>query len=100
AHSLLENARVNAFSLRSTVALVVATALPLAGSDAAPKPAVKGIKTIDQGGNDSRLKGYFTPEGIKVEIVAEEPVIVNPVGMTCGDDGTPYVLQWRSRLGE
>jgi putative membrane-bound dehydrogenase-like protein len=58
-----------------------------------PKPA--WLKIIDQGGNDPRLKGYFTPEGIKLEIVAEEPLVLNPVGMTFADDGTPFVLEWR-----
>src|SRR6516225_3503414 len=58
-----------------------------------PKPA--WLKIIDQGGNDPRLKGYFTPEGIKLEIVAQEPAITNPVGMAFGDDGTPFVLEWR-----
>src|SRR5262249_42010099 len=41
-----------------------------------------------------RLKGYVTPEGLKVEIVAEEPTVINPVGMTFGLDGTLYVLEW------
>jgi quinoprotein glucose dehydrogenase len=49
---------------------------------------------VDQGQFDPRLKGYFTPEGLKVEIVAEAPAVVNPVGMTFGDDGTLYVLEW------
>ncbi len=60
----------------------------------APRPAPKWLKWIDQGTNDPRLKGYFTPEGIKVEIVAEAPVVINPVGMTFGEDGTPYVIEW------
>jgi putative membrane-bound dehydrogenase-like protein len=63
------------------------------------KPAPKWLKIIDQGTNDPRLKGYFTPEGIKVEIVADYPTVVNPVGMTFGEDGTPYVLEWRPDIG-
>ena len=47
---------------------------------------------IDQGANDPRLKGYMTPEGIKVEIVAEAPTVGVPTAMTFADDGTPYVL--------
>jgi len=64
------------------------------------KLAAKALKIIDQGVNDPRLKGYFTPEGLKVEIVAEEPVVVNPVGLAFGDDGTPYVLEWRPSPGD
>src|SRR5262249_18998248 len=40
-----------------------------------PRPAPKWLKIIDQGANDPRLKGYFTPEGLKVEIVADAPVV-------------------------
>jgi hypothetical protein len=49
---------------------------------------------IDQGERDARLKGYFTPEGVKVEIVAEAPVVVNPVALTFAADGTLYVMEW------
>ncbi len=67
-----------------------------------PLPAwLKGKgKFIDQEIYDKRLKGYLTPEGIKVQIVAEAPTVVNPVGMTFGVDGTPYVLEWRPSPGD
>jgi putative membrane-bound dehydrogenase-like protein len=65
-----------------------------------PRPSPKWLKIIDQGANDPRLKGYFTPEGLKVEIVADAPTVVNPVGMTFADDGTPYVLEWRPSPGD
>ncbi len=55
---------------------------------------------IDQGKNDLRLKGLMTPPGIKVEIVADFPTVVNPVGMTFADDGTPYVLEWLPSTGD
>jgi quinoprotein glucose dehydrogenase len=60
--------------------------------ESTPKPAPSWVKIIDQGANDARLKGYKTPEGVKVEIIAENPVVVNPTGMTFADDGAPYVL--------
>src|SRR4051794_7492764 len=59
-----------------------------------PRPAPAWLKLIDQGANDPRLKGYLTPEGVKVEIVADFPTVVNPVGMTFADDGTLHVLEW------
>jgi quinoprotein glucose dehydrogenase len=65
-----------------------------------PRPTPAWVKIIDQGSNDPRLKGYRTPAGLKVEIVAENPVVVNPVGMTFADDGTPYVLEWRPSPGD
>src|SRR5262249_32034278 len=45
-------------------------------------------------------KGYITPEGIRVEIVAEEPVVVNPVGMLFNDDGQLFVLEWKPSPGD
>jgi putative membrane-bound dehydrogenase-like protein len=65
-----------------------------------PLPAPKWLKIIDQGANDPRLKGYLTPEGVKVEVVAEAPAVVNPVGMAFADDGTPFVLEWRPSPGD
>jgi putative membrane-bound dehydrogenase-like protein len=64
------------------------------------RPAPKWLRIVDQGDGDPRLKGYKTPEGIKVEIVAEAPVVVNPVGMTFGTEGTPYVVEWRPSPGD
>lgn len=107
------------FSFRLTTGLLLVSVLLLVflsrlhsiraqfDSQAEPRsvePPAKGIardmKYIDQGANDSRLKGYFTPEGVKLEIVAENPVVVNPVGMTFADDGTPYVIEWRPSPGD
>jgi putative membrane-bound dehydrogenase-like protein len=64
-----------------------------------PRPKPKWLKVIDQGKNDPRLKGYFTPAGVKLEIVADYPVVTNPVGMTFADDGTLFVLEWRPHNG-
>jgi quinoprotein glucose dehydrogenase len=58
------------------------------------KPAPDGMTFIDQGKYDPRLKGYRTPDGFKVGIVAEEPAIINPVGITFGPDGALFVLEW------
>ena len=35
---------------------------------------------------------------MKVEIVAETPVVVNPVALAFSDDGTPYVLEWHASI--
>ncbi|OAI47050.1 hypothetical protein AYO44_10250 [Planctomycetaceae bacterium SCGC AG-212-F19] len=71
-------------------------------SETPRKPLPKWIKTdeagkqvfIDQGLNTPSLKGYQTPEGIKLEIAADHPTVVNPVGMAFGDDGSLFVLEW------
>jgi quinoprotein glucose dehydrogenase len=92
-------------SLSACVALAVLA--PLAGQQkldlsqqqSPPKPRPRWLQIIDQGANDPRLKGYFTPTGIKVEIVAQEPTVINPVGMTFAPDGTLYLLEWVPATG-
>lgn len=59
------------------------------------RPTPEWVRMIDQGTLDPDLAGIMTPEGVKVEVVAREPVVLNPVGMAFDDFGTPYVLEWR-----
>jgi putative membrane-bound dehydrogenase-like protein len=58
------------------------------------KPEPDWVKLVDHGQYDARLKGYVAPEGLKIDIVADAPDVINPVGMTFGPDGTLYVLEW------
>src|SRR5207253_291713 len=46
-----------------------------------------------------RFKGYFLPAGVKLEVVAEAPVVVDPVALAFADDGTPLVVEWRPDPG-
>jgi putative membrane-bound dehydrogenase-like protein len=64
-----------------------------------PRPAPAGLKYVDQGKLNPALKGYFTPAGFKVEVVVEEPAVVNPVGMAFDTDGTLFVLEWKPDRG-
>jgi putative membrane-bound dehydrogenase-like protein len=64
-----------------------------------PRPAPAWLKYADLGKLNPRLKGYTAPEGFKVEIVAEEPAVVNPVGMAFDTDGTLFILEWRPDPG-
>ncbi|QDU22112.1 PVC-type heme-binding CxxCH protein [Urbifossiella limnaea] len=61
----------------------------------APKPAPFAVSMVDQGQFDPRLKGYFLPDGFRLEIVLSEPDVVNPVGMTFAPDGSLFVMEWR-----
>ncbi|MSR54816.1 MAG: hypothetical protein EXS09_16235 [Gemmataceae bacterium] len=58
--------------------------------------APEALSYIDHGKSDPRLKGYRTPEGFKLDIVATVPTLQNPVGMTFGPDGTLFVLEWKA----
>jgi quinoprotein glucose dehydrogenase len=74
--------------------------LPLLGQHAPPLPAPAWLgKYVEQGPSDPRLNGYQTPAGIKVEIVADGPVVHNPIGIHFGPDGSLYVLESRPRKG-
>ncbi|HVL14463.1 MAG TPA: PVC-type heme-binding CxxCH protein [Gemmata sp.] len=66
-----------------------------AGPQSPPKPAPFPVTMVDQGKYDSALKGYYLPEGFKLEVVVSEPDTINPVGITFGPDGTLYVMEWR-----
>ena len=55
-------------------------------------PTPKWVSMVDQGNRVPELRGMRTPDGIQVDIVAREPVIVDPVGMAFDDQGTAYVL--------
>lgn len=58
------------------------------------KPEPEWLKIVDHGQYDPRFKGYFAPEGLKIEIVADAPEVINPVGMTFDAAGNLYVLEW------
>ncbi|MBX9622707.1 MAG: HEAT repeat domain-containing protein [Gemmataceae bacterium] len=61
----------------------------------AAKPEPFPVTMVDQGKYDPALKGYFLPDGFRLEIVLAEPDVVNPVGMTFAPDGSLFVLEWR-----
>jgi glucose/arabinose dehydrogenase len=62
--------------------------------------AQQKLNFIDQGQSDPRLKGYLTPEGIKVEIVAEGPTVQHVIDMTFDTDGNLLVLEAAQSKGE
>lgn len=58
------------------------------------RPSPAWVRLVDQGARDPRLKGFMAPAGIRVEIVAEEPAVINPVGIAFHDSGDLYALEW------
>ena len=85
---------VAALALLLTARPLFAQKIDINQPQSPPKPTPTWVKMIDQGKNDPRLKGYFSPQGLKVEIVADAPQVINPVGMTFDIDGNLYVLEW------
>ncbi|HXD85479.1 MAG TPA: PVC-type heme-binding CxxCH protein, partial [Urbifossiella sp.] len=96
------------FSLAALVAVLAfvipsprpASALPppapaeFAQPQSPTRPLPFPIKMVDQGQFDAKLKGYFLPEGFRMEVVVAEPQVINPVGMTFGPDGSLFVMEW------
>jgi quinoprotein glucose dehydrogenase len=61
------------------ITLFLTAPLSLAAQEVPAVPLPEGIaKYVDNGEHDARLKGYLTPEGIKVEIVAAAPLSAPP----------------------
>ena len=60
-----------------------------------PLPTPEWVTMKDQGPTNPQLKGMRTPNGVHISIVASDPTIIDPVGMTFADDGSLYVLEWR-----
>ncbi len=58
-------------------------------------PAPVWVQMKDQGETNPKLRGMRAPEGVQIDIVASDPTIIDPVGMTFADDGSLYVLEWR-----
>ncbi len=49
---------------------------------------------VDLGDRDPALKGYRAAAGVKVEVVAREPDVINPVGMRFDAAGNLFYLDW------
>ena len=64
-------------------------------SESPARPTPAWVKMIDLGERDPALKGYRAPAGVKVEVVAREPNVVNPVAMRFADDGSLLVIEWK-----
>lgn len=60
-----------------------------------PRPAPGWVEMVDLGEKDPALAGYRAPAGVKVEVVAREPDVINPVGMRFSDDGSLLVIEWK-----
>ena len=95
--------------MRSATLSLLVLAAALTRLDAAPppppadfavpqtptKPEPFPVKLVDQGAFNPELKGYYLPEGFRLEVVVSDPDVVNPVGMTFAPDGSLFVMEWR-----
>src|SRR5207253_11288290 len=47
---------------------------------------------------DEEVKTFKLPEGLRVEVVAEEPMVQHPVAMSFDADGRMWVVEMRSYM--
>lgn len=70
----------------------------------AARPAPEWVSIKDYGVKNSQLAGFRVPDAFRVDVVAQEPVVLNPVSLSFDDHGRAYVIQWNpakgSRLGD
>lgn len=76
-------------------ATIAAERLELSQKASEARPIPQWVKIIDLAKSNPALKGYTAPQGVQVDIVAKAPAVINPVGMTFSEDGTPYVIEWK-----
>lgn len=58
-----------------------------------PEPA--WVNMVEQHGADARLAGFLTPQGVKLEIVAEHPLLADAGQICFAPDGSLWLLEWR-----
>lgn len=101
---MAKSVRLRARSYASTLLLLAVLVSPAAAaeeavelrqSESASRPAPPWVRMVNPGEKDPALQGYRAPAGVKVEVVAREPDVVNPVGMRFADDGSPLVIEWK-----
>lgn len=73
--------------------LLPASALRLRGAELAdPNNIMRGVRPASDEGQRA-MKSFALPPGFKVELIAAEPMIANPVAFTIDDLGRIYVVE-------
>ncbi|MGA0060593.1 MAG: DUF7133 domain-containing protein, partial [Planctomycetota bacterium] len=71
---------------------VAALTAPIPGQHGAAEPY--SPRVLDAGdGPEKAMKGFQVPDGFRIENVAAEPDLANPVAFHIGDDGRIYVVE-------
>ena len=69
--------------------------LELTAHESTPRPTPGWVDMVDLGRHDPALKCYRAPAGVKVDVVAAESDVINPVGIRFTDDGRLLVTEWK-----
>lgn len=88
------DAIVRAATLLMLMSGAVDTSPESTKNESDPRPAPAWVKMFDQGTLNPKLQGLMTPTGWTLDLVADFPTVVNPVGMTFDDASNLYILEW------
>jgi quinoprotein glucose dehydrogenase len=83
------------FASTTIAVLITSTMLSTPDGRAQTGPGEGREGLVELGKTDPRLKGHYAPPGIKVQVIAAEPTIIDPTAMAFADDGTLFVAEWR-----
>jgi mono/diheme cytochrome c family protein/glucose/arabinose dehydrogenase len=89
-------------TVRSTIALVVAAALTCAAQQPTPgtwPPPVQKVSADSPVRSPAdALKTFFLPPGYRLELVASEPLVEEPVAMDIDPDGRLWIVEMRGYM--
>ena len=88
-----DHSRPDARRLARLIGLAVALIPGLVAPSTTRAEGREGL--VELGRTDARLKGYFAPKGFKVQVVAADPALADPVSMAFDDSGDLFVVEWR-----
>lgn len=84
-------------AVNAVVLIWFSTVAVVAADKAVDKPADKPVdKTASALSPAQELATFRVPKGFRVELVASEPQVVDPVAMTFDEDGRIFVVEMRS----
>ena len=77
------------------VALLLAAVLPGCREDGAPSPQTEVAPVLTP---DEALKRFVLPDGYRIELVAAEPMVQDPIAIDFDADGRMYVVEMRGYM--
>jgi putative membrane-bound dehydrogenase-like protein len=68
--------------------------IELKQAESARRPQPAWVRMVDLGEQEPALKGYQAPAGVRVQVVADEKLMLWPAAMRFDEDGSLLVIRW------
>lgn len=98
-NAVLRSTLVACLVLFLGVATRAADPIELKQHESQPRPQPPWVRMVDLGEQDPALKGYKAPAGVRVQVVADEKLTINPVAIRFDEDGSLLVIRWLADAG-